>query len=70
VPDTSVVHLAGAQGLTTWLALNEPGDARWLQGRSDSPWYPTVRIFRQPSRGDWPGVFAAMAEVLPGLRQG
>lgn len=70
VPDTSVVHLSAAQGLRTWLALNEPGDWRWLQGRSDSPWYPTVRIFRQPSRGDWPSVFEAMAKALPGLRRG
>jgi tetratricopeptide (TPR) repeat protein len=64
VPDTSVVHLAGALGLPTWLALNTPGDWRWLQGRADTPWYPTVRLFRQPSRGDWAGVFEAMAQAL------
>ena len=67
IPDTSVVHLAGAMGLPTWLALNAPGDWRWLQDRADSPWYPMVRLFRQPSRGDWAGAFEAMARALSAM---
>ena len=51
--DTSLAHLAGALGLPVFLLLPHNPDWRWLLNRSDSPWYPTMRIFRQPSPGDW-----------------
>ena len=62
--DTSIVHLAGALGRPTWLALRYVPEWRWLHDRPDTPWYPTVRLFRQPAFDDWPAVFAAMAEAL------
>jgi hypothetical protein len=65
--DTSIAHLAGALGVTTWVALPTPPDWRWLLDREDSPWYPTVRLFRQPTPGDWANVFARMADVLTRL---
>ena len=67
-PDTSVAHLAGALGVNTWVALPAVADWRWMSGRSDSPWYPTMRLFRQTVPGDWTGVFAEMAEALKGVR--
>lgn len=63
-PDTSVVHVAGGLGRPTWLALPWAGDWRWLEDRPDTPWYPSVRIFRQKAAGDWRGVFEAMRETL------
>lgn len=63
-PDTSVVHVSGGLGRPTWLAVPHVGDWRWLEGRADTPWYPSVRIFRQPSQDDWAGVFDAMARAL------
>jgi tetratricopeptide (TPR) repeat protein len=62
--DTSIAHLAGALGRPTWVLLPFDNDWRWLIGREDSPWYPTVRVFRQKSRGDWAEVFARVAEQL------
>ncbi len=62
--DTAIVHLAGALGVPTWLALAYQADWRWLQGRDDTPWYPTVRLFRQSQRGDWDTVIARMAVEL------
>jgi tetratricopeptide (TPR) repeat protein len=62
--DTAAAHLAGALGVPVWVALSAIADRRWLQKRSDSPWYPTLRLFRQRALGDWPGVFAAMAQEL------
>lgn len=62
--DTSIVHLAGALGRPTWVLLPFNNDWRWLIDREDSPWYPTVRVFRQKSRGDWAVVFARAAEQL------
>jgi Flp pilus assembly protein TadD len=63
--DTSVAHLAGALAVPLWLALPAtPPDWRWLLDRSDSPWYPTARLFRQTQPGDWKGVFQAMADQL------
>jgi tetratricopeptide (TPR) repeat protein len=65
--DTAVAHLAGALGRPVWLAVNAVADWRWLLNRTDSPWYPSLTIYRQPSRGDWAGLFATMAADLEGL---
>jgi tetratricopeptide (TPR) repeat protein len=62
--DTSIAHLAGALGVKAWLALRFAADWRWLMDRDDSPWYPTMRLFRQQKRGDWDGVFSRMAVAL------
>ena len=62
--DTSIAHLAGALGVRTWLALQFVPDWRWLLDREDTPWYPTMRLFRQQAPGDWDGVFDRMAKVL------
>lgn len=66
--DTSVAHLAGALGKPVWVLLPYAPDWRWLTEREDSPWYPTMRLFRQPQSGDWDAVFAqvsgALSEIL------
>jgi Flp pilus assembly protein TadD len=62
--DTSVAHLAGALGKPVWLLLPKPPDFRWLLDREDSPWYPTMRLFRQQSRGNWEEVMRRVAESL------
>lgn len=62
--DTSAAHLAGALGLPVWVMLPFAGDYRWLEMREDSPWYPTARLFRQQSTGDWPAVIARVADAL------
>ena len=67
VCDTSVAHLAGALGRPTWVALKRDAEWRWLRDRDNSPWYPTMRLFRQTRRGDWSDVFAAMAAELKTL---
>jgi hypothetical protein len=55
--DTSLAHLAGALGHSTWVLLPHTPDFRWLQDRDDSPWYPSVRLYRQAAAGDWSAVF-------------
>jgi tetratricopeptide (TPR) repeat protein len=62
--DTSVAHLAGALGRPAWVALKYVPDWRWLLDRSDSPWYPTLRLFRQTIYDSWPDVFAQMEARL------
>ena len=62
--DTSVAHLAGAMGRPVWLLNRINTDWRWLLDREDSPWYPTMRIFRQPSPGDWNEVLRKVADAL------
>jgi tetratricopeptide (TPR) repeat protein len=62
--DTAVAHLAGALGKPVWLLNRFDTDWRWLLDREDSPWYPTLRIFRQPRPGDWDTPIAAMCDAL------
>ncbi len=62
--DTSVAHLAAAMGKPVWMLLHYNPDWRWLQERSDSPWYPSVRLFRQTNRDDWAGVLATVIRAL------
>jgi len=63
--DTSVANLAGAMGKTVWILLPfNLHDWRWMLERRDSPWYPTARLFRQPSAGDWKSVIARVREEL------
>jgi tetratricopeptide (TPR) repeat protein len=62
--DTAVVHLAGALGKPVWLLNRFDTCWRWLLGRDDSPWYPTLRQFRQPSAGDWQGVMERVRAAL------
>jgi hypothetical protein len=62
--DTMVAHLAGALGKPVWLMLHFAADWRWLLDRSDSPWYPTMRLFRQRRPGDWDGVVGDLAAAL------
>jgi tetratricopeptide (TPR) repeat protein len=65
--DTSIAHLAGALAVPVWVALKSDAEWRWLTGRVDSPWYPTMRLFRQTRRGVWSDVFEAMAGELAQL---
>jgi len=65
--DTSVAHLAGALGRPVWTVLAASPEWRWGLERSDSPWYPTMRLFRQTTDGDWKPVVAAIAEALQSL---
>jgi tetratricopeptide (TPR) repeat protein len=62
--DTAVAHLAGALGKTTWILLPFAPDWRWLMERADSPWYPTMRLFRQPGFGDWGSVLERVRDEL------
>jgi hypothetical protein len=65
--DSAPAHLAGAVGVPVWIALPFAADWRWMFDRDDSPWYPTARLFRQSSPGDWPGVFRRVAAALAAL---
>ena len=67
--DTSMAHLAGALGRPVWIALNETSEWRWQRQGSNSIWYPTARLFRQKTKGDWDKVFLDMAEALTHLLQ-
>ncbi len=60
-PDTAVAHLAGGLGVPVWVGLSAIGDWRYPHGRNDNPWYPTMRIFRQSTLGNWDGVLKRMA---------
>lgn len=70
--DTAIAHLAGALGRPVWVALPYAADWRWLLQRDDSPWYPTMRLYRQRTRGDWAEVFdrikADLARLVQALR--
>jgi tetratricopeptide (TPR) repeat protein len=62
--DTSLAHLSGALGQRTWVLLPFTPDWRWLRNHNDSPWYPTVKLYRQKAVGDWNEVFARVAADL------
>ncbi|MCX7384815.1 MAG: tetratricopeptide repeat-containing glycosyltransferase family protein [Alphaproteobacteria bacterium] len=66
--DTAIAHLAGALGRPVWLLNRFAPCWRWPLGREDNPWYATLRQFRQPAPGDWPGVIAAVRAALNGER--
>ncbi len=67
---TSVAHLAGAMGKPVWLLLAFNADWRWLVDRSDSPWYPSVRLFRQTRIGDWDSVVSTVADEVEAWSRG
>ncbi len=62
--DTLAAHLAGAMGKTAWILLQHRADWRWMHERSDSPWYPTLRLWRQPMQGHWASLTDAVCEEL------
>jgi hypothetical protein len=66
--DTATAHVAGALGVPVWVALPFVPDWRWQLGREDSPWYPTMRLFRQQTPGDWAEVFGRMARAVQDRR--
>jgi FkbM family methyltransferase len=66
--DTAIVHLAGALGVPVWVALSGQSDWRWLLGREDCPWYPSMRLFRQSRLGEWHDVFQRICESLKELK--
>ena len=68
--DTATLHLAGALARPVWALLPYAPDWRWLLQREDSPWYPTMRLFRQPTPGDWQGVLQRVAAELAKLVAG
>ena len=63
-PDSAVAHLAGSLGVRAWVPLPAVPEWRWMLDRDDTPWYPTMTLFRQDSSGDWDVVFRRMAECL------
>ena len=65
--DTMLAHLAGAAGRPVWTLLQYAPDWRWMLGRDDTPWYPTMRLFRQPAPNDWAGVFQDVRRELAAL---
>jgi tetratricopeptide (TPR) repeat protein len=62
--DTAIAHLAGALGAPVWVALQFSSEWRWMRDRDDSPWYPTMRLFRQTTFGEWPDVFERIADAV------
>ncbi len=62
--DTAVIHLAGALGRPAWVLLAHVPDYRWMLERTDTPWYPATRLFRQPERGDWAAVVRSVRQAL------
>lgn len=69
-PDSAVAHLAGGMGVPVWMALSVASEWRWMTGRDDSPWYPTLRLFRQSRLNDWGEVFGRMASELAAFIEG
>ncbi|MBC7906017.1 MAG: tetratricopeptide repeat protein [Rhodospirillaceae bacterium] len=68
--DTSEAHLAGAMGKPVWVLLPQTCDWRWVDGREDSVWYPTMRVFRQATDGTWTRAIARMAEAAGAMAAG
>ena len=66
--DTAAAHLAGATGLPAWVLLPWNADGRWLRQRSDTPWYPSLRLWRQPEAGNWPGLVNNVLEGFAAWR--
>jgi rfaE bifunctional protein nucleotidyltransferase chain/domain len=66
--DSAVAHLAGALGVPVWIPLSALSDWRWLRDREDTPWYPTMRLFRQPKLGEWASVFQRIRTEVESLR--
>ena len=66
--DTAIVHLAGAMGKPAWVLVPNPADWRWMVGREDNLWYPSLRLFRQETPNEWPPVMGRVAEALKGLQ--
>jgi ADP-heptose:LPS heptosyltransferase len=62
--DTAMAHLAGALGKRVWTLLNLRCDWRWLMDRNDSPWYPTMTLFRQAELGSWSNVFEEIEQTI------
>jgi hypothetical protein len=65
--DTAVAHLSGAMGKPVWILIPRMADWRWMLEREDSPWYPTMRLFRQKSAGDWSGLMVDVRSALSSL---
>jgi ADP-heptose:LPS heptosyltransferase len=65
--DSAVAHLSAAMGVPAWILVYRPADWRWLIGREDSPWYPSVRLFRQDTAGDWTGPAGRLIEAVAAL---
>jgi tetratricopeptide (TPR) repeat protein len=70
VCDTALAHLAGALGRPVWTAIGYSADWRWFTDRQDTPWYPTMKLFRQPGPGQWQAVLEMMADHLKELLEG
>ena len=68
--DTAIAHLAGALAVPTWLCLMHEPDWRWMRHGPSTPWYASLRLFRQPVPGDWASVFAGVAQALAAKASG
>jgi ADP-heptose:LPS heptosyltransferase len=68
VVDTAVAHLAGAMGKKTWVFIPFAPDWRWMLRRNTTPWYPTMRLFRQPRPGDWKTAIEQVARELASFK--
>jgi len=67
---TSTAHMAGVAGVPGWILLSDQSDWRWMTGRSDSPWYPSLTLLRQKRPGDWEGLAVDVARTLARWRDG